>query len=132
MSGRATAARRRRKSCVRARTAPSTAPSRTCRRSSPTPWPAGFAPVRCSRTRAPAARPSLVASAFASRAAIVVADVFEKPDLVPLWFGDDLELLRPRFREDLGIVDGDRVRQRCLALPANALDRVKGVAVHPE
>src|SRR5207253_8081187 len=55
-----------------------------------------------------------------------------QPLLVPLRLRENLELLRPRRGEDLRIVDGDRVRERILALPAEPLDGMKRVAVSPE
>src|SRR5262249_50563410 len=101
------------------------------RRWSPSRVPAGSA----ARTASPNTRrkqSALLIPAFASGTPVVVADVLEEPDLVPLGLGDDFKLLRPGLREDLGVVDREVVRQRGLALPANALDRVKRVAVHPE
>src|SRR5688572_32514717 len=75
----------------------------------------------------------LIGAALAAGAAVVLlTHVLEQPVLLPLRLGDDLKLLRPRFREDFGIVDRDRVGDRRRALPPQALDRVQRVAVHAE
>src|SRR5439155_18468883 len=61
-----------------------------------------------------AARGSLrarVATVAAGAAVVLFADIFKESELVPIGPERELEVLRERPREDLGIVDGDLVLQ---------------------
>src|SRR5581483_8625534 len=73
----------------------------------------------------------LIALAFAAGTAVVLfADILVEPGRFPLGLGRDLELLRPRTREDLGIIDGQVIGKRLRSLPGDPLGGLERVSVH--